>query len=121
MVVSHLNTPVVILRNETAVAAPAHWLGLKLVGRDHRDVVGSTAIVEADGRKLTRFAKGGGSYLSASDPRLLFGLGTATTVERVTVRWSWGQTQVWTGLQPGRYYELREGETGARPLPVPGR
>ena len=81
-------------------------------------VVGSTAIVECNGRKLTRFAKGGGSYLSARDRRILFGLGAATAVQRVTVHWSWGQTQVWEGLQPGRYYELREGETAGRPLPA---
>ncbi len=120
LVMNPSNSPAVILRNE-AVAAPAQWLGLKLIGRDHRDVVGSTAIVESQGRKLTRFAKGGGSFLSSGDRRLLFGLGTATAVERVTVRWSWGATQVWEGMQPGSYYELREGETAARRLPRSGR
>jgi hypothetical protein len=114
LVVSNTNGGVVLLRNEAAADNPAHWLGVKLVGRDHRDVVGSTVIVEVDGRRLTRFAKGGGSYLSAGDPRLLFGLGAAGKVGRVTVKWSWGESQSWEGLEPNRYWELREGEAEAR-------
>jgi hypothetical protein len=116
LVVSYSNSPVKLLRNEAAVVASQnHWLGVKLVGRDHRDVIGSTVIVEGEGRKLTRFAKGGGSYLSACDPRLLFGLGASAQVRRVTVRWSWGESQSWDNLQPDRYYELREGQPAAQP------
>ena len=108
------NAPVGVLRNVASETAPAKWVGLKLVGRANRDVVGSTVVVETEGRKLTRFAKGGGSYLSANDPRLLFGLGTADKPVRITVRWSWGQEQVWDGVMPGRYWELREGEAEAK-------
>jgi enediyne biosynthesis protein E4 len=118
LVVSHTNTPVVLLRNEAAQTAPANWLGVRLAGRDHRDVVGSTVILEQGaGRKLTRFAKGGGSYLSSHDQRILFGLGPAEAVGRVTVKWSWGATQTWDNLTPGSYWELREGEAAARRLP----
>ncbi len=104
LVISHNDRPVVLLRNEAAQASvpPAHWLGVQLVGRDRRDVVGSTVIVETDRGRLTRFAKGGGSYLSASDRRILFGLGLAERVRRVTVRWSWGGTQTWDKLTPDR-------------------
>ena len=111
LVVSHTNTPVVLLRNE---AAPdAHWIGFRLMGHDHRDVVGSTVIVDLDDRRLTRFAKGGGSYLSASDPRILFGLGDKSAVRRVTVKWSWGETQTWDNLRPDRYWKLIEGQAEA--------
>src|SRR5262249_51763981 len=73
---SNTNSPAVLLRNQAGADSHARWLGARLVGRDGRDVVGSTAVLELEGgRKLTRFAKGGGSYLSASDARLLFGLG----------------------------------------------
>ena len=81
-------------RSLPATAAPASWLGVRLVGRNHRDLAGSTVILETDRRQLTRFVKGGGSYLSASDPRLLFGLGTAGKVDTLTVRWPSGQQQV---------------------------
>jgi hypothetical protein len=121
VVVSTTNGPAVLLRNEAAASSPARWLGVKLVGRDRRDVVGSTVVLELEGgRRLTRFAKGGGSYLSAGDPRLLFGLGESGQVARVTVKWSWGESQSWEGLEPGAYWELREGEPRPRRIRYPG-
>jgi hypothetical protein len=120
VVIVHTNTPVAVLRNVAAEHAPANWFGVKLVGRGNRDIVGSTVVAELGARKLTRFAKGGGSYMSARDPRIIFGLGSANTITRVTVKWSWGQEQTWEGITPGRYWELREGEPKAVPIdPAP--
>ncbi len=113
-VVTHTNGPVAVLRNEMPVRQP--WLGVKLVGTGNRDVVGSTVTLEGETRTLTRFAKGGGSYLSASDPRLLFGLASAGRVKRVTVTWSWGGTQTWDAPEPGAYWELTEGQPAAKKL-----
>jgi hypothetical protein len=72
-------------------------------------VVGATLTLEVGERRLTRFARSGGSYLSSSDPRILFGLGPATQVGRLTVRWPWGETQHWDGLAIDQYWELTEG------------
>jgi hypothetical protein len=116
LVVSHTNSPVALLRNGVAEHAPAKWVGFRLVGLDNRDVVGSTVVVETDTRTLTKFVKGGGSYLSASDPRLLFGLGTAGAVKRVTVKWSWGKSQTWEAPEAGAYWELREGTPAAKKI-----
>src|SRR5262249_6151461 len=87
LVISHLNEPVVLLRNQPeGVGVPRnHWLGIGLIGRKHRDVAGARVVVEVGNRRLTRFVKGGGSYLSSSDRRLLFGLGKDEKVGRVTV------------------------------------
>lgn len=111
LAVSHINSPVAILRNQGAAppTRTANWLGIKLVGQGNRDVVGSTVIVESGTRQLTRYAKGGGSYLSAGDPRCLFGLGQENRVQRVTVRWSWGAVQTWENLESNRYWVLQEG------------
>lgn len=111
LVFSHTNSPLALLRNLFGDSAPTPWIGVKLVGKGKRDVVGSKVIVETATRKLTRFVKGGGSYLSAHDPRLLFGLGEQGTAKSVTVMWSWGQSQTWDGLEPNAYWELREGES----------
>jgi enediyne biosynthesis protein E4 len=118
VVVSHTNVPVAVLRNVVGAHAPAKWLGVRLVGRDNRDVVGSTVTLETSTSRLTRFAKGGGSYLSANDPRILFGLGPTGAPGRLTVKWSWGATQTWNGLEPGAYWELHEGDPAPRKLPV---
>jgi hypothetical protein len=115
LIVSHTNSSAVLLRNQAAQrqGKPHHWVGLALSGRDHRDIVGSTVTVESAGRKLTRFTKGGGSYCSSGDRRLLFGLGESDAIERVTVKWSWGKTQTWNKLAADQYWELKEGETDA--------
>jgi hypothetical protein len=109
LVVSHQNEPVVLLRNEARTGR--HWLGLELAGKGQRDVAGARVVVEVDGRRLTRFAKSGGSYLSSGDRRLVFGLGTSRRVERVTVFWPWAAEQSWAGdgLTVDRYWRLTEG------------
>jgi hypothetical protein len=117
LVVSHVNEPVAVLRNIAGDASKRnHWLGLTLTRKDRRDAVGSRVTVEAGGKKITWFVRGGGSYLSASDPRLLFGLGDAERVESVVVEWSWGGTERWSGtdLPVDHYWELREGEPKPR-------
>jgi len=113
LVVSRTNDPVALLRNVAGETQPARWVGIQLSGKGHRSVVGSTVRVTVGSRVLTRFAKGGGSYLSAGDPRLLFGLGTEGRPGSVTVRWCWGETETWDGLEPGAYWELREGDRKA--------
>src|SRR5262245_7141041 len=93
LVVCHSNTPLAILHNVAKDLEAHHWLGVQLVGRSNRPIAGATVTVDLSGQRLTRFTRGGGSYLSSSDPRLLFGLGKETTVGTVTVRWPWGESQ----------------------------
>jgi hypothetical protein len=79
--------------------------------------------VEAAGRKQTSYVIGGGSYLSASDPRLLFGLGQDTKIEKVAVYWSWGGSQTWKGNQfkADHYWQLTEGQKKVEPWTGKGR
>jgi hypothetical protein len=109
LVISHLNEPVVLLRNQLDVRQ--HWLGVELRGKNGRDVTGARVVVQLGERKLTRFAKGGDSYLSSGDRRLLFGLGQADHIKRLTVFWPWGEDQQWTGKELGvdHYAILKEG------------
>jgi hypothetical protein len=122
LVISHLNEPVVLLRNDPqGEKVPRHhWLGIELRGRKNRDVAGAKVVVQAGGRRLTRFAKGGGSYLSSSDRRIIIGLGGTARVGRVTVVWPWGEEQHWDGLTVDRYWRLVEGEPAAREPGSPG-
>src|SRR5207244_5381883 len=82
IVISHVNEPVVLLQN--SLRNGNHWLGIELVGNPYRDAVGAKLVLEVGGQKLMRIIKGGGSYLSASDRRVLFGLGKSDTVGRLT-------------------------------------
>jgi enediyne biosynthesis protein E4 len=122
--ISHSNSPVVLLQNRGQQFRNHHWLGIELIGKEGRDVTGSTVTLEVAGRKITRFAKAGGSYLSSSDRRLVFGLGETAQAGRLTVRWSWGAAEHWDGLRVDAYHQLREGEANViRPgqaLPAAG-
>src|SRR5207253_668194 len=104
VVLNHLNGPAVLLRNRLETGH--HWLGVELVGHPYRDAVGARLSLEVGGRALVRAVKGGGSYLSAGDRRVVFGLGAERAPGRLTVRWPSGRTQTWDGLGADRYWRL---------------
>ena len=68
-------------------------------------------------RRWFAWRTGGGSYQSASDPRLHIGLGTSDRVDSVEVTWPSGRVDRYTGLEPGRGYRLREGGQSSQALP----
>ncbi len=88
------------------------WLGLRLLsGGPARDALGAQAVVERSGKPaLWRRVRTDGSFCSANDPRLLFGLGGDGAVDRVRVVWPDGSEEQWTELEAGRYHVLRQGE-----------
>jgi hypothetical protein len=120
LVISLVNEPVTVLRNE-AVTNGNHWLGVQLRGKDNADIVGARVVLEADGRKQTRFAKGGASYASASDPRHVFGLAKADRIDKLTVVWADGTEQRWEKLAVDSYYRLTQGKAEAEQLPRGGK
>jgi hypothetical protein len=99
-----------LLHNDTRTANG--WIGLELVGdgrRSNRNAIGARVEVETAGGTQVRFVNGGGSYLSASDRRVLVGLGPADRATRVTVRWPSGRAQVFPELAGRAYWRLTEG------------
>ena len=108
--------PLALLHNQPAPAA-GHFLTLALEGvASNRDGVGAKVTVTAGGRSQVAVRFGGGSYLSASDPRLHFGLGAARRADRVEVRWPSGRRDTYEGLAADAGYRLREGHPAPRPL-----
>lgn len=106
LVLNHMNEPLSILRG--IGGSGQHWLGIELAGKDHRCVVGSRASLEVNGRRLTRFAKAGGSYASSGDRRLIFSLGSAEP-GRLTMTWPDGSEQIFDGLTAGRFHRIVQG------------
>jgi hypothetical protein len=98
------------------VAAGGHWLGVRATDPrlGGRDAYGTTVRVTAGGRTLTQVVQPAHSYLCSSDPRLLFGLGDAATVERIEVTWPDGTREPWPGGPADRWVEVRPGG-GANP------
>ena len=101
------NEPLVYFHNRTA---GGHSLTIALEGTtSNRDGVGARVVVEAGGLRQVSQRFGGGSYLSAGDPRLHFGLGTATRVDRLEVRWPSGRVDQFRDLAADQIHRLREG------------
>jgi hypothetical protein len=110
------NEPLVYLHNRTI--GGGHWVTIRLEGvRSNRDGVGARVELVARGRRQVAQRVGGGSYQSAGDPRLHFGLGASALVERLEVRWPSGRVDTHLGLSVDRGYLVREGDAEVRPLP----
>jgi hypothetical protein len=92
------------------------WVGLRLLGRAGWDALGARAAVSLPGQPpLWRRVKTDGSYASAHDPRLLFGLGEAAAPVAIRVVWPDGATVEWTGLPADRYATLSREPGGGVP------
>jgi hypothetical protein len=88
-----------------------HWLELKLTGgaKSPRDAVGAIVYVTANGMKHREDVLSGGSYASTSDPRLHFGLGTATKVDDIEVHWPSGKVEHFSVTAIDKIIAISEG------------
>jgi len=106
--------PLAYLRN---LGPAGHFVTLELEGRDsNREGAGAVVALKAGGRRQVAQRHGGGSFLSACDKRLHFGLGRETAVESIEVRWPSGQVSRFGSLAADRAYRIREGESKAESL-----
>ncbi len=108
-VINNLDGTPALLRNVTVTQN--HWVGLKLVGGpgSPRDAVGATVTMMAGGVRQRGDVISGGSFASTCDPRLHFGLGTATAVERLEIRWPNGLREVVPPPPPDTITTITEG------------
>jgi hypothetical protein len=103
VVVANNNGPARLLVNE--VGNLHHWVGLRLKGRNGRDLLGARVQVGT----LWRRAATDGSYASANDPRVLVGLGERAAPPPVKVVWPDGHVERWPSVPVDRYITLEEG------------
>jgi enediyne biosynthesis protein E4 len=98
----------------STVGQRQHWVGVRVVGAHRSDSLGArVAITPASGPPRWRRARADGSYASASDPRVLVGLGTLSGPARARVTWPNGRVEEWQNVAIDRYTTLTEG-TGQR-------
>jgi hypothetical protein len=109
VVVANNSGPLALLVNH--VGNRKHWLGLSLKGTaGRRDMLGARAtVVMADGSMRSRLVHTDGSYASANDPRLLFGLGDLADPVRVRVAWPDGRREEWDRVMADRWTALIQG------------
>ena len=112
VIVTNNNGPVRLLRNE--LGQNKTWLGVVPRGTDNRIVLGvSIALALKDGGVRWRWSHTDGSYLCASDPRAVFGLGNGTKPLHVTLTWPDGVSERWPVSKTQTYLDLKRG-TGTR-------
>ncbi|HEX4378979.1 MAG TPA: CRTAC1 family protein [Candidatus Acidoferrum sp.] len=130
-VVSNMNAPPSLLVNE--VRSPNNWVAFRLTGsypqatapvaaenpaaarqptRSTRDAIGARIKVKVGGRTLVDEVRSGSSFISNNDMRVHFGLGAATKIDSVEVRWPSGLSETFSKISVDRVNELKEG-TGA--------
>ena len=109
VVVENIDGSPMILRNQDA--SGNHWITLQLVGtRSNRLALGAKVRVIGGSLSQIDEVRSGGSYLSQNDLRVHFGLGTASRVDRVEIRWPSTGIQVLQNLAADRIYVVKEGE-----------
>jgi len=105
VLIGHNNGPVRLFLNRTT---GSHWLGLRLLASG-RDALGARVEIVQAGVSRWRRSRADGSYASASDPRVLVGLGRAGDAVDVRVRWPDGSMERWVNLPVDRYVTLTQG------------
>jgi hypothetical protein len=109
LVVFNNSGPARVLVNQAARGK--HWIGVRVIdGRYHRDAVATRVELARRSGPLWRRVHTDGSYCSASDPRVVFGLGTDGAAQTIRVHWLGGKVEEFTGLAADRYWVIEAGK-----------
>ncbi|MFZ1014869.1 MAG: CRTAC1 family protein, partial [Terracidiphilus sp.] len=115
VIINPVDGPPLLLRNVNP--DHHHWVELKLVGgpKSPRDATCATVYLRADGMRQRRDVLASGSYISANDRRLHFGLGSATDAGTAEIHWPSGAKETLKLPAVNRIYTITEGKgiTGA--------
>jgi enediyne biosynthesis protein E4 len=107
VLVANQRGPFLLYRNE--VAPDRHWIAFALEGTtSNRSAIGARVEVQWSGRRQVQEVSGGSGFSAQNDRRLHYGLGTATSVDRVVIRWPSGRTQTIERPAIDRLHQIRE-------------
>jgi enediyne biosynthesis protein E4 len=108
MVINNLDGGPMVLRNHGI--AGNHWVSFELAGtKSNRLAIGARVKLAAGGMTQTDEIHSGTSYLSQSDLRVHFGLGTTTKIDSVEIRWPSGRVEMLKNLAADKFYSVLEG------------
>jgi hypothetical protein len=115
--VSSQNDPAELFHNQAA--NPHHWVGFLTVGtKSNRDGRHARFTLTAGGVQQTGVVRAGSSYLSGSDRRIYFGLGSSEKLERVEIVWPSGTKEVLTDIPANAIHIVTEGRGITGQLPA---
>lgn len=106
--VTNINATGSLVENRTE--QPGHFLTIRLVGtRNSRDAIGTRVSLRCDNRQWTQQLTAGDGYQASNERKLTFGLGPATQVELIIIRWLNGTEQTFRDLPADRELLIIEG------------
>ncbi len=109
VVIGDIDGSPMVLRNQGIRGR--HWVSFELAGtKSNRLALNARVKVVAGGMTQTDEVHSGGSYLSQNDLRLHFGLGSATKIDSVEIRWPSGKTDTLHDLAADAFYSVLEGQ-----------
>ena len=109
IVVLNVGEPPSLLLNTNKIAN--HRVLFRLVGtKSNRAAIGARVTIHAGGMTQFDEVRGGGSYLSQNDLRPHFGLGSASKIDLVEVRWPNGKTESFKNVAADKIYAITEGQ-----------
>ena len=108
VVVANRDAAPYVLRN--IAGTKGNWIMFRVLNRAGCDAIGATVTAKSNGMQQSRPVSPSYGFQSSNDPRVHFGLGSATAVDTVVVRWPGGSAETFGPFASGAHYELREGK-----------
>jgi hypothetical protein len=107
IVIVNMNATPSLLKNQ---GPRQNFLSLALAGtKSNRSAIGARVAVQSGGRRQIDEVMSGGSFYSQNDMTLYFGLGAASVINRLEVRWPSGTVQEWTDIAANQRLLITEG------------
>ena len=88
-----------------------NWLMVRAIDAGlKRDIYGAKVTVHSDKGSFVRLVNAGYSFCSSNDPRVHFGLGNSSVIEKVSIEWPGGAREEYRGIEPNTFVVLSKGE-----------
>jgi hypothetical protein len=113
ILVNNSHDPPSLLKN---LGEHQNWVIVKLLGtKSNRDAIGARVTVRANGHRQVQEVRSGGGYNSQSDFRLHFGLGSASKLDLLEIRWPSGLTEKIENVSTNQILTVKEGAQISKP------
>ena len=98
-----------IIYHNIGTETPNNWIGFDLWGtKSNKDALGSWISLYAEGQRQVQYTKAATTWRLQDKPFAHFGIGQATSVDSIVIRWPLGNVEVFSGLAINQYHKIVE-------------
>ena len=111
IIVSHVQPGANATLLENRTQNHNHWIGIQIVApTDGSSIVGTNVTISTNGLKLRRVYQPSTGYLSYSDPRIHFGIGTINSIDQIKIEWPNGEQEILKNINSDQYISIQKGK-----------